>query len=1113
MVAAVLGNRQDLARIVVPRPLLLQSAQVLHAKLGVLVNREIMHIPFSRKTPSSLSLMRLYEQLHSRMCDRGGVMITLPEHLLSFKLSGLQQLADGHLKVSASMVQTQDWLDSHARDVLDECDVSLAIRMQLIYPSGSQTSVDGHPIRWQIIQLLLHRTHSFIAAVQSRFRNSVEVVDRIEGGFPLIYFLRKDAEDYLIELLVSDVCKGNCPFLPCAEFPAAVQSDILSYISSTSVRSELVRKMVVFFKDKQQLMKVTNLLRGLFVQRILISSLKKRWNVQYGLHATRAPIAVPYLAKGVPSVAAEWGHPDVAIILTFLSFYYQGLSLNQFKQAFEQLGKMDEPSIEYARWVFPRAPLGLEDYSSVNSEDGWQLSKLFQLIRYVIEWLRYAVSNNYANFYSLNAALVNFYLNNFVFPQYAKTFGVKLQASGWNLFPTQTNGGCRVTGFSGTNDTRHQLPMLIKQADLPELAHTNAEVPYYLMASRNCEYVRMNHANGQRWSELDLIRQLVVPFTAPRFCNWHRDSIRILIDAGAQVLEHANRDFAKAWLERDTDAAAAVYFDEDHRAWVLYRTGNRTPLLASPFAHSLDRCVVYIDESHCRGTDLKLPVYGKAALTLGQHLTKDALVQAAMRLRLLGQSQSVAFYSPPEVHQSILDRLNKSDSFHPDSAAVLAWVFGQTCDILEQQEPSYFAQALHHMQQKQARLSYPSFLSDEYARSEFLSAILQKEALLVKDMYQPGGNRRTGFNKHSVWDASLQREIKILQDRQKRFQDNGSAVHASVLEEVEIEQERELELEMEHEVENVREVQLPPRFRALPVSNLHGDIERFAMFGRLIPGSSAYQPMFSALSQTALGLKRCVSSSMPSNLWISAQFSRTVDVCQPNDVYVRTSQWVLWSSKSEKALVISPEEANTLIPILRRKIECRDVHLIVYTAPVTRRMLHFNSLDYHATPPLPVGFKPPKWLSVELGIFSGRLYLDWHEYTELLGYLGLKHDLSTHPDARQFAAKPLTFLHKWTDVRRKGQDFEHTPMGFITTGKPLTENHTFFQTSAYESHADIRPRVARVGSGEEEQEDKDGDSDHDDDEEFVPVVEHVDNSDTEEETSDEEDYKNAQERM
>ena len=112
----------------------------------------------------------------------------------------------------------------------------------------------------------------------------------------------------------------------------------------------------------------------------------------------------------------------------------------------------------------------------------------------------------------------------------------------------------------------------------------------------------------------------------------------------------------KAWLKIDHEAAAAVYFDTDHRAQVLYPKGTIIPLVASPFADKLENCVVYLDESHCRGTDLKLPPGARAALTLGPHLTKDALVQAAMRLRLLGRTQSVTFFSPPEVHQSIVGK-------------------------------------------------------------------------------------------------------------------------------------------------------------------------------------------------------------------------------------------------------------------------------------------------------------------------------------------------------------------------------------------------------------------------------------------------------------------------
>jgi hypothetical protein len=45
---------------------------------------------------------------------------------------------------------------------------------------------------------------------------------------------------------------------------------------------------------------------------------------------------------------------------------------------------------------------------------------------------------------------------------------------------------------------------------------------------------------------------------------------------------------------------------------------------------------------------------------------------------------------------------------------------------------------------------------------------------------------------------------------------------------------------------------------------------------------------------------------------------------------------------------------------------------------------------------------------------------------------------------RSFTRKPLTFLHEWLTVRRKGQDFAHTPMGYVCQGKPLTANHPFF---------------------------------------------------------------------
>ena len=88
-----------------------------------------------------------------------------------------------------------------------------------------------------------------------------------------------------------------------------------------------------------------------------------------------------------------------------------------------------------------------------------------------------------------------------------------------------------------------------------------------------------------------------------------------------------NLDLVKAWLQIATAPPAAVYFDDYHKPWVYHRHGSIIPLLASTFADDLSECLVYIDESHTRGTDLKLPPKARGALTLALGQTKDLAVQ------------------------------------------------------------------------------------------------------------------------------------------------------------------------------------------------------------------------------------------------------------------------------------------------------------------------------------------------------------------------------------------------------------------------------------------------------------------------------------------------------
>lgn len=338
-------------------------------------------------------------------------------------------------------------------------------------------------------------------------------------------------------------------------------------------------------------------------------TLKKRWNVQYGLHPTRDPIAVPYDAKGSPSEQAEWGHPDVAILFTCLAFYYDGLSIAHLQQTLEHVLKSDDPFQIYDRFAQnSRLPGSLRDWNAINVDDKAQLKEIWQHVRY-------------------NVIVIDYFLNNFVFPRHAKQFQVKLQGSGWDipLFSTSnkpvdrsTDGKLSTpttTGFSGTNDWKGMLPLTISQHDLPGLSHTNAEVLTYLLQPRNRKYILAANARGNHMSEHELLEKI------------SREGIRVLIDAGAQILEMDNFSLAKAWLEISHEPPAAVYFDKNNKAMVLYRQGHQIPLVASPFADDLSDCLVYVDEAHTRGTDLKMPTRARGALTLGPGQTKDHTVQ------------------------------------------------------------------------------------------------------------------------------------------------------------------------------------------------------------------------------------------------------------------------------------------------------------------------------------------------------------------------------------------------------------------------------------------------------------------------------------------------------
>ena len=582
MAAAALANKKQLVRIIVPKALLQQTAQLLQARLGGVLNRGIRHVPFSRRTPTTEKNVRAYHSVHREMLKSAGIMICQPEHHMSFMLSGRQRLLDEQPQQAGPMIKVQEWLTRVSRDILDESDYTLAVRTQLIYPSGSQTTVDGHPHRWLVVEAILRLVDNHLYDLSNVFPHSISVIRRKGGGFPLVFFLRQDVEDELVHRLTADICRGTGGILPLAEqvMPARDRVAVKDFISSAKPQLKNIKLIQNLSPDKPSLKQTIYLLRGLLVNRILMMTLKKRWNVEYGLHPQRDPIAVPFHAKGVPSDQSEWGHPDVAILFTCLAFYYDGVNLSQLRQSLEHILKSDDPSTEYDTWTSSTEnfPSSLKAWNSINVDDEMQLLEIWKVVRY-------------------NEVVVDYFLNNFVFPRHAKQFEVKLQSNGWDI-PLSSLGisaenvkntteKSLSTGFSGTNDNRTMLPLNIEQRDLNSLHHTSAEVLTYLLHPRNRRCILpkdVQKSQPGRATEMDLLGCL------------RSKSIRILIDAGAQILEMDNITLVGEWLKIDYSALAGLYFDEDNKPWILTREGRRTPLLASPFADDLSRCLIYLDE-------------------------------------------------------------------------------------------------------------------------------------------------------------------------------------------------------------------------------------------------------------------------------------------------------------------------------------------------------------------------------------------------------------------------------------------------------------------------------------------------------------------------------------
>ena len=608
IVAAALADGSRLVRVIVAKPQSKQMFQMLVSKFGGLLDRRVYHMPFSRALRLGEAEANAIGSTYRECMTKGGILLVHPEHILSFKLMGLECLISGKEVVGNSLLRTQEFFDSTSCDIVDESDENYSVKFELVYTMGMQRPVDFSPERWTCIQQVLDLIKMFAPSVKKEFPASIDVNDRLPGSFPRTRVLRPDAEQKILNNIAKRICETGLNGFPIARQPEPVRQAVLRYITEPNLTADEITRVENqgpggFWGDTTS--NTLILLRGLIAGGLLAFAFgQKRWRVNYGLDATRQPrtkLAVPYRAKDNPTPRSEFSHPDVVIVLTSLSYYYGGLENDDLFLAFSHLLNSDQADIEYQAWVkdAPDLPHAFQHLLGINLKDRPQC------IEQVFPPLRYA------------KCAVDYFLTHIVFPKEMKEFPHKLSASGWDIGQVKTHP---TTGFSGTNDSRKVLPLSVEHLDLQEQKHTNALVLEYLLQPENTVALMPPRGKASS-SDAELLLAMVTKM---------EPAIKVILDVGAQVLELTNLEVARKWLEKISDdgrTQAAVFFNDSDELSVLDRKGKIEPLQISSFAKQLDECIIFLDEVHTRGTDLRLPLYYRAAVTLGPNLTKDRLIQ------------------------------------------------------------------------------------------------------------------------------------------------------------------------------------------------------------------------------------------------------------------------------------------------------------------------------------------------------------------------------------------------------------------------------------------------------------------------------------------------------
>ena len=419
-----------------------------------------------------------------------------------------------------------------------------------------------------------------------------------------------------------------------------------------------------------------------------------------------------------------------------------------------------------------------------------------------------------------------------------------------------------------------------------------------------------------------------------------------------------------------------------------------------------------------------------------------------MRMRKLGKGQAVTFCCSKEVARSIRGLLKNREETKPiEVADILIWSIANTCTHTANMIPLWATQGIRH----QNRLAEYAAVSDQIS-DHTVKSLLEPEAQPLEQRYNSAEESTDLLLKDTkeITFKYRRQQIEAIQEKCHDFQCQSR--QSALLYE---EQERELSPESERQ----QQVELPPPLLPLKHS-VHKDLVGLVREGIFKRSSEAFRLAFETFRNTAA---RAWYEKAPwsDHLYVTNDFAQSVQA-KPNhlvDGFLRPVHWVLVDRSGDDCVVISPYEANLLLPAIRQSN-----HVILY--PYSPRQ-SISALLLPQTSQCMIPYASwLRWLKPQLGrqldLFAGQLFFgSYSEYKSVCGFLGIcsqppkngilvELDGFIGPRSRakmtsapirdcRFKSSPIDFVKSIVSLRRKGLSYTTSHMGKLLNGELLSK--------------------------------------------------------------------------